>query len=82
MFALSGAVAAVKRELDFFGVLVLSFVAATTGGIIRDVLIGAIVEHLRRAPSKSERSKRKIATAPRKPTPPTGYQPTQPVVLP
>jgi uncharacterized membrane protein YeiH len=42
VFALSGAVAAVKRELDFFGVLVLSFVAATTGGIIRDVLIGAI----------------------------------------
>ena len=42
VFALSGAAAAVKRELDFFGVLVLSFVAATTGGIIRDVLIGAI----------------------------------------
>jgi uncharacterized membrane protein YeiH len=42
VFALSGAVAAVKRELDVFGILVLSFVAATTGGIIRDVLIGAI----------------------------------------
>ena len=42
VFALSGAVAAVKRGLDVFGVLVLSFVAATTGGIIRDVLIGAI----------------------------------------
>jgi uncharacterized membrane protein YeiH len=42
VFALSGAVAAVKRELDFFGVLVLSLVAATTGGIFRDVLIGAI----------------------------------------
>jgi len=41
-FALSGAAAAVKRELDIFGVLVLSFVAATTGGILRDVLIGAI----------------------------------------
>jgi uncharacterized membrane protein YeiH len=41
-FALSGAVAAVKRELDIFGVLVLAFVAATTGGIIRDVLIGAV----------------------------------------
>jgi len=41
VFALSGAVAAVKRELDLFGVLVLSFVAATTGGILRDVLIGA-----------------------------------------
>lgn len=42
VFALSGAAAAVKRELDLFGVLVLSFVAASTGGIIRDVLIGAI----------------------------------------
>jgi uncharacterized membrane protein YeiH len=42
VFALSGAVAAVKRELDLFGVLVLSFVAASTGGIIRDVVIGAI----------------------------------------
>jgi len=42
VFELSGAIAAVKRELDFFGVLVLSFAAATTGGIIRDVLIGAI----------------------------------------
>jgi uncharacterized membrane protein YeiH len=42
VFALSGAIAAVRRELDLFGVLVLSFVAASTGGIIRDVLIGAI----------------------------------------
>ncbi len=42
VFALSGAVAAVRRELDLFGVLVLSFIAASTGGIIRDVLIGAI----------------------------------------
>src|SRR6478609_2804102 len=42
VFALSGAVAGVRRELDLFGVLVLSFVAANTGGIIRDVLIGAV----------------------------------------
>ena len=42
VFALSGAVAAVRRELDLFGVLVLSFVAASTGGILRDVLIGAV----------------------------------------
>lgn len=42
VFALSGAVAAVRRELDLFGVLVLSFVAASTGGIVRDVLIGAV----------------------------------------
>ena len=42
VFALSGAVAAVRRELDLFGVLVLSFIAASTGGILRDVLIGAV----------------------------------------
>ena len=42
VFALSGAVAGVKRKLDLFGVLVLSFVAANTGGIVRDILIGAI----------------------------------------
>jgi uncharacterized membrane protein YeiH len=41
VFALSGAMAGVKRELDMFGVLVLSFAAANTGGITRDVLIGA-----------------------------------------
>ena len=42
VFALSGAVAAVRRELDLFGVLVLSLVAAITGGILRDLLIGAV----------------------------------------
>jgi uncharacterized membrane protein YeiH len=42
VFALSGGVAAAKRGLDLFGVLVLSIVAATTGGIVLDVLICAI----------------------------------------
>jgi len=42
VFALSGALAGVKRKLDLFGVLVLSFAAATAGGIARGVLIGAI----------------------------------------
>lgn len=42
VFALSGGMAGVKRQLDLFGVLVLSFVAANTGGITRDVLIGAV----------------------------------------
>ena len=42
VFALSGAMAGVKRKLDLFGVLVLSFAAANTGGIIRDVVIGAV----------------------------------------
>src|SRR5258708_3612358 len=42
VFALSGAVAGVKHRLDLFGVLVLSFAAATAGGIARDVLIGSV----------------------------------------
>jgi uncharacterized membrane protein YeiH len=42
VFALSGATAGVRRSLDLFGVLVLSFVAANSGGIVRDVLIGAV----------------------------------------
>ena len=42
VFALSGAVAAVRRGLDLFGVLVVAFVAAVFGGITRDVLIGAV----------------------------------------
>ena len=42
VFAISGAVAAVNRRLDIFGILVLSFVAGTVGGITRDLLIGEI----------------------------------------
>lgn len=42
VFALSGALAGVKRQLDIFGVLVLSFAAANSGGIARDLLIGAV----------------------------------------
>lgn len=42
VFALSGASAGVRRKLDLFGVLVLSFTAANSGGITRDVLIGAV----------------------------------------
>ena len=42
VFAVSGAMAGVKHRLDVFGVLVLSFAAANTGGITRDLLIGAI----------------------------------------
>lgn len=41
VFAASGAAVGVRREVDLFGVLVLSFAAATAGGITRDVLIGA-----------------------------------------
>lgn len=41
VFALSGAMAGARRRLDIFGVLVLSFVAANSGGVVRDLLIGA-----------------------------------------
>jgi uncharacterized membrane protein YeiH len=42
VFALSGATAGVKRRLDLFGVLVLSFAAGNAGGIARDLLVGAV----------------------------------------
>jgi uncharacterized membrane protein YeiH len=42
VFALSGATAGVRRRLDLFGVLALSFVAGNFGGITRDLMIGAV----------------------------------------
>jgi uncharacterized membrane protein YeiH len=42
VFAISGAMAGVRRQLDIFGIFVLSFVAGNFGGITRDVLIGSI----------------------------------------
>ena len=42
VFAVEGALAAIAGELDLLGLLVLSFATALGGGIIRDVLIGAI----------------------------------------
>lgn len=42
VFAISGAMLGVRRKLDIFGVLVLSFVASSAGGIARDVLMGSV----------------------------------------
>jgi uncharacterized membrane protein YeiH len=42
VFALSGAIAGIKHGLDLFGVLVVSFAAGNFGGIMRDLLIGAV----------------------------------------
>jgi len=42
VFALSGALAGARRGVDLFGMLVLAFAAATVGGMMRDVLIGAV----------------------------------------
>ena len=42
VFALSGALVALRARLDLFGVLVLACVTGLGGGIIRDLLLGAI----------------------------------------
>lgn len=42
VFALSGATLGAQRGLDLFGVLVLAFITAVSGGIMRDVLIGVV----------------------------------------
>jgi uncharacterized membrane protein YeiH len=41
VFALSGALLAVRKDLDIFGVVVLSVAAGLGGGMVRDVLLGA-----------------------------------------
>ena len=41
-FAISGAVLAIERQLDLFGVLFLGAVTAIGGGIVRDILLGQI----------------------------------------
>lgn len=41
-FALSGAALAVQKRFDIFGVLFLAFVVAVAGGVMRDLLIGAV----------------------------------------
>ena len=42
VFALSGAASGVKHKLDAFGIGVLAFVAGNAGGVVRDLLIGAV----------------------------------------
>jgi uncharacterized membrane protein YeiH len=42
VFALSGGLLGVQKKFDLFGVLFLSFVVAVAGGILRDLLIGAV----------------------------------------
>lgn len=39
-FAISGALAAMNRKLDLFGIFIIAFVTAIGGGTLRDVLIG------------------------------------------
>jgi uncharacterized membrane protein YeiH len=42
VFAVEGATAAIEGDLDLLGLMVLSFATALAGGIIRDLLIGAV----------------------------------------
>ncbi|MFC0643735.1 trimeric intracellular cation channel family protein [Cellulomonas phragmiteti] len=39
---MSGALAAVRKQFDVFGILVLAWAAGLGGGVLRDVLIGAV----------------------------------------
>lgn len=39
-FAISGAMTAIERDMDLFGVLFLGLISAVGGGAVRDVLIG------------------------------------------
>ena len=39
-FAVSGAVTAIKKRMDYFGILVLAIVTAIGGGVIRDLTLG------------------------------------------
>ncbi|MDY3845860.1 MAG: trimeric intracellular cation channel family protein [Eubacteriales bacterium] len=40
VFAISGAVVGMKKGMDMFGVCVMGFTTATTGGIVRDLILG------------------------------------------
>ncbi len=42
IFALAGGLAGVRKGLDMFGVMVLAVATALSGGILRDLLIGAV----------------------------------------
>jgi uncharacterized membrane protein YeiH len=41
-FGLSGGLAGLHAGLDLFGIVLLAFVAALAGGILRDLLIGVV----------------------------------------
>ncbi|HEX2952103.1 MAG TPA: TRIC cation channel family protein, partial [Armatimonadota bacterium] len=38
-FAITGALTAIERDMDIFGILVLALITALGGGIIRDILV-------------------------------------------
>ena len=40
-FAVSGALAGIRKKMDVFGVNILAVLTATGGGVIRDLIIGS-----------------------------------------
>ncbi|MDC8003535.1 trimeric intracellular cation channel family protein [Aureisphaera galaxeae] len=46
-FAVSGALVAMKKRLDLFGIFIIAFVTALGGGTLRDILIDAPVTWMR-----------------------------------
>lgn len=41
-FAIFGALVAIRKQMDLFGVLVLALISATGGGVLRDLMIGKL----------------------------------------
>lgn len=46
-FAISGALTAMKKKMDLFGIFIIGFVTAVGGGTLRDILIDANVAWMR-----------------------------------
>ena len=49
-FASSGAMVAVRKRLDLFGIIVLGVITAVGGGMLRDLMIGSIPPNMFRNP--------------------------------
>ena len=63
VFALSGGLVAVRKQLDVLSVLVLAAAAGLGGGILRDVLIGAVPPvTTARLPLRSNRAGKGVVT--------------------
>ena len=45
-FAVSGALVAMDKKFDVFGVIIIAFVTAVGGGMLRDILINALINYL------------------------------------
>ena len=50
VFGLSGAMVAIRRRLDIFGVLVLAVATGVAGGMLRDMALGAVPPEVLRSP--------------------------------